>query len=1801
MKKIIISFLIANVCCITLQSQNTCNLTYVSPYNSSNPYEHNTSLPVGAISGASGVSPSGAATYEIPIFASPGIGGVEPKISIVYNSQSGNGILGQGWQLSGLSSISLSPNLTYNDGYFEAIKLNSSGTGLDRYVKKYSLDGNRLVIDPDNSNYYRTEVETFQQIEHQTSGTDRFIVETKDGMKCYYGQTTNSQIKLSSNSNNKILSWLIDSVEDVNSNYLVYEYFDIGGEKLLQRIKYTGNTENGLLPFNSIEFYYGERADKSRSFISGTQFNQTMLLGKIEIRSDNQVVKVYELKYFKEIEYENEDITGLPIVHATKLAEVVEKNGNGTALNPTVIEWGEKGESEISGLSMDYYWTYIDPAIVAMEDATIYNWYHEGGEGEPTAIYQSGDFNGDGLMDFCFVFNFYLYRNIFGVHSYFKYYSYLGTYINNGDGTFQFYSYNITNSSNEGDYWYVCVGDYNYDGKDDIIRVNQRTGASYKQYWNDGSHLWDNYTTPFSYYDVASSTVNNNDDNRTRRIYYAGNITGDGKKQEIFFKKEKVVDNGNNPTILHENIRVKSEPIDTTIMSDVTQFAVNWHDTDKSDFAPVPCDFDGDGVIDFIDIFDLKFAVYEYNNQTNSLQIIYEIPSGILSFDNMTKFITGDFNGDGKTDLLVQDLNISYVWWVYFSDGKMFHISGSLGTYNGKEISICDINGDGKDDVILQPSDNNLFVYYSKGNGSFYSKYIPVSYNSNYADNYHFGFGDFNNDGINDIIYGATEISIIYNYKDDKSKLVKSITDGLTVKTEFEYSPLNEISEKADIHEDTYPLFGSLPVVSKIIQPTGLTDSNVTTETTYDYQRGRIHVGGKGFIGFEEINSVNLIANIKTKTINDINFDYNLIYHSILQTSSIDATDTDISEQKNENIIRKMSDTNLNYIAVMPKYSGLKNFLLHESNFTKSTIFYENEYSGQFLGNIENVITNYSDIYYEITKYSHYVNNGSWCISKPERITKTTNRDGSETGSEIRLTYNNLGQVEESKSDSYPSAGGKALAASYSYDNYGNVLTERYSGIFDADNNFHDRTTDYQYDDRGQFVKKITNSTGLITEYLYEPKFGNKTYEKDFLGNETTYQYNDGFGNLTKIISPITTGIITRNWEATDFAANFAFNESIEPTGGKISVKIYDILGRTVFTKNSLYDQLVFKNIAYNSDGTVEKESLQHFGATVSNWKTYTYDGYKRPIEISALGLTTTVSYSVGSTTTTTPDGNHETKTVNAAGEITEISSNNGIVEYKYNAFGKPQKITAAGTITSMDYDEYGNQIKLIDANAGTTEYRYNAFGELIQQGDANHNKFTITYDNAGRIIQKKCINNPDFTIEYIYYTSGNSTGLLEKEVMGNGYSKQYIYNNLGNVTQTDETIDAATYSHKYSYDQYGRVATYQYPSGYKIKNEYDQHGFLTAVYEETSNTRLWELTGNDFVNEMGQIKEYYSGPNNLKTKNHFNSNYELEQITTNNQTVAIFDYSFTFEHSTGNLLNRKDNTRNMTETFTYDNIQRLHTWQNDYDNILRHTAYFGNGNIENKYEVGAYQYDSKPHAVIQIYDHPGTSTTVADIEEQLISYNPFQKADTITEGDYQYIISYGTDAQRKKTELFYSNTLQCTKIYSGLYEKITTDTITRELHYIPTGSGILAVHVVTNGSGGVNYFLLKDYLGSVMKIVDATGNTIEEHSYDPWGNHRNPDTWEQSYFVSYFRGYTGHEMLPQFQLINMNGRMYDPVIGRVLSPDNYVQDATNAQSYNRYSYCLNNPLKYTDPSGNFAFTALAIGAMIGAFANVVI
>jgi RHS repeat-associated protein len=121
-------------------------------------------------------------------------------------------------------------------------------------------------------------------------------------------------------------------------------------------------------------------------------------------------------------------------------------------------------------------------------------------------------------------------------------------------------------------------------------------------------------------------------------------------------------------------------------------------------------------------------------------------------------------------------------------------------------------------------------------------------------------------------------------------------------------------------------------------------------------------------------------------------------------------------------------------------------------------------------------------------------------------------------------------------------------------------------------------------------------------------------------------------------------------------------------------------------------------------------------------------------------------------------------------------------------------------------------------------------------------------------------------------------------------------------------------------------------------------------------------------------------------------------------------------------------------------------------------------------------------------------------------------------------------------------------------------------------------------------YYGYTDNQGSLVALTDASGNVVEKYAYDPWGARRNPNDWTQKDSRTSWlsnRGYTGHEHLDLFNIINMNGRVYDPLTAQFYSPDPFIQSGSDWKNYNRYSYCMNNPTRYTDPSG-YKFTGEA-------------
>ncbi|WP_314271143.1 RHS repeat-associated core domain-containing protein [Capnocytophaga sputigena] len=137
-----------------------------------------------------------------------------------------------------------------------------------------------------------------------------------------------------------------------------------------------------------------------------------------------------------------------------------------------------------------------------------------------------------------------------------------------------------------------------------------------------------------------------------------------------------------------------------------------------------------------------------------------------------------------------------------------------------------------------------------------------------------------------------------------------------------------------------------------------------------------------------------------------------------------------------------------------------------------------------------------------------------------------------------------------------------------------------------------------------------------------------------------------------------------------------------------------------------------------------------------------------------------------------------------------------------------------------------------------------------------------------------------------------------------------------------------------------------------------------------------------------------------------------------------------------------------------------------------------------------------------------------------------------------------------------------------------------------------------SNGEEGKLLFLHRDQLGSIVAITDLNGKLVEARHFDAWGKVLSITDGNGNKLENLLldRGYTGHEHLASVGLIHCNGRLYDPALHRFLQPDNYIQDPFNTQNFNRYGYCLNNPLVYVDKNGEIVWAAVIVGAIIGAY-----
>ena len=296
--------------------------------------------------------------------------------------------------------------------------------------------------------------------------------------------------------------------------------------------------------------------------------------------------------------------------------------------------------------------------------------------------------------------------------------------------------------------------------------------------------------------------------------------------------------------------------------------------------------------------------------------------------------------------------------------------------------------------------------------------------------------------------------------------------------------------------------------------------------------------------------------------------------------------------------------------------------------------------------------------------------------------------------------------------------------------------------------------------------------------------------------------------------------------------------------------------------------------------------------------------------------------------------------------------------------------------------------------------------------------------------------------------------------------------------------------------------------------------------------------------------------------------------------------FEYEYDSATDNLLSRTG-VNSQKETFTYDGVDRLTSVSyNGQRNLI--IKYANDGNILNKLDVGNYEYGQKPHAVMSVDNIRRIipSATLSTEFNELGRIGRIDDGNSLTSVDFVY----GPDMQRWKSTSYNNGVVEKTTFYDTDYDKvIDKNGNVTEFIYVDDNFVMLRKD---NGTF-LPYVVVKDNIGSIISIYAGDGTQVYSASYDAWG--KQTVTMNK---IGFIRGYCGHEMLNDYQIINMNGRLYDPVLGRFLSPDNYVQTPDFSQNYNRYSYCLNNPLKYTDPSGElFGIDDLVwFGAAMGAF-----
>jgi RHS repeat-associated protein len=687
-------------------------------------------------------------------------------------------------------------------------------------------------------------------------------------------------------------------------------------------------------------------------------------------------------------------------------------------------------------------------------------------------------------------------------------------------------------------------------------------------------------------------------------------------------------------------------------------------------------------------------------------------------------------------------------------------------------------------------------------------------------------------------------------------------------------------------------------------------------------------------------------------------------------------------------------------------------------------------------------------------------------------------------------------------------------------------------------------TISYTYFANGNL--KSSNFDGVVTT-ITQDGWGRKKSIKDESAGLYSYDYNS-FGELTNETTP--TGSTAYSLDQNGRLQT----KTISGPTSSVTTYQYDALKRLI---SSEFNDGIKTNYTYGYDPTTKNiNSTTEYNATYNTTftKSVFYDAWGRvgnetstaKIGSKSSSKTITNTYLNGFAWQIL-DGNTvlwQTNTVNARGQVTNAILGNGLAinnEYEFGFIKKSKLDKSGSTINLMTLTTIFDPIKgNLDNRTnslfsnGTEYFVYDDLDRLTKYPNAIGQQEVQDYDMKGRITKNNLGTYGYDTVTPKTYQNNSIT--YTPEAFGYYADREGIFNDSMEEQKDWQKPDSGVF--------FDKTNAHTGNTSFKIGN--------ANTTEKYAHSDIWVPINNATETEYTYSAWVYSD----------NPQAELFLFMKNPTETGYFSFVNSVSTNVKNQWYHLEGTFKVPASVTKLNLR--------LDNNGQGNVWFDDVQIRKTSNVATF-----------------------DKRQLEINYNSFKSPIKIEEKGVD-IINFAYNEANQRSIMFYGsldvdkNLRPYRKYYStdGTME-IKENRVTNTMEFITYlgGDGYSApIALKSDGINPAKYlYLHRDYQGSIMAISNDAGDIVEKRLFDAWGNVisvQDGAGTRLSGLTILDRGYTGHEHLQSVGLINMNARLYDPKLHRFLQPDNFVQSITDSQNYNRYSYVLNNPLKYVDPSG---------------------